>query len=111
MYKDELVYTDFYTAVFELENTSETVMYYDVWLTNDVESLLPKERLYKGKEVLGGSSYKTIRVPVMEIKPDNLEKFYVCVQERAKKEKLAVVGRACAKLRLYWPLRELQTLQ
>lgn len=111
MVKDDLVYTDFYMARFTLENTSDDVMYYDVWLTDNVETLLPGEGLYKGEEVLGGNSYKTMEVPVMGIIPDKLEKFYVCVQERVGDGKLAVVGRTCAKLRLYWPLVELQQLE
>lgn len=111
MYKDELVYTDLYMARFELENTGRDVMYYDVWVTKDVDTLLPEEGLYKGNEVLGGESYKQITVPVMDIKPNKLEKVYVCVQEKSGDGKLAVVGRTCAKLRLYWPLQELRTLE
>ncbi|ANO57515.1 hypothetical protein [Vibrio phage vB_VhaS-tm] len=110
MYKDELIYTDFYMAHFELENTAKDVMYYDVWLTSDMETLLPEEGRYKGREVLGGNSYKTIQVPIVNIKPDNLEKFYVCMQEKAENGTLAIVGRTCAKLRLYWPLAELRKL-
>lgn len=114
MYKQELVYRDLYKAVFQLENTSPRVVYYDVWVTLEPSLPPPKDWMYglfKGEEVLGGNSYKQMTVPVFNIKPDKLETYFVCVQERPEKEKLSVVGKACAKLELYWPLAELRKLQ
>lgn len=107
---DELVYTDFYLAHFSLFNTSHDVVTYDVWVSSN-DRLKPEEGLYKGEEVLGGEGNKVITVPIYEIPADTLEVYYVCVQERPLKSQLSVVGKVCAKVRVYWPRSELQTLQ
>lgn len=111
MYKDELVYNSFYTAVFRLDNTSTGVMYYDVWVGADVNKLEPEDGLYVMGTVLGGKDYKNIFVPMPWIEENKLEVYYVCIQEKPLLEGFSAVGRVCAKLRLYWPLAELQTLQ
>lgn len=112
MYFNELAYSDFYMAIMKIENNSEDVRYYDAWVTKDPYSSVPREdSQYAWSEVLGGNEYKTISVPILDINPDQLEVRYVCVQERPNYGKLEVVGRACSKLRLYWPRSELLKLQ
>lgn len=114
MYRDELVYRDLYRANFQLENESDNVMYYAVWTTKDPYADPPKDwmyGMYNGEEVLGANSYKMISVPIFNIKADQLETYFVCVQEKPQNAKIVVAGKACAKLRLYWPLSQLQKLQ
>lgn len=111
MIKDELVYSDLYLATHKLSNTSQNLMYYDVWVTKGEKSYDSGDAIYKSSEVLGGNSYKSITVPIMDVAPDKLGVYYLCVQEKPEKGKLLVVGRVCAKLRLYWPLAELRKLQ
>ncbi|CAL9983077.1 hypothetical protein VPHD81_0031 [Vibrio phage D81] len=112
MYFNELAYSDFYMARMEIENNSESARYYDVWVTIDPYASVPEEgSQYTWSEVLGSNEYKTISVPILNINPDQLEVRYVCVQERPNYGKLEVVGRACSKLRLYWPRSELLKLQ
>lgn len=108
---DEIVYNDFYTATFNLRNTSDKVMYYDV-IVYDKE--IDGDILYKTEEVLGGKDYKNISAHISGIDPDVLETYRVCVIEKPKSEggKLwGVVGRVCSKLRVYWPQARLQQLQ
>lgn len=111
MIKDELAYSDLYLTTHKLSNTSNKLMYYDIRVTKGEKSYDDGDAIYQGSEVLGGDSYKSITVPIMDIAPDKLGVYYLCVQERPEKGKLLVVGRACAKLRLYWPLAELRKLQ
>lgn len=110
MKQDEILYKGNGYANFQLENTSNNVMFYDVWVSRDPSSLEPAVGLYKGEEVLGGDSYRQISVPIWGVKPNQLEVYYVCVQERPSGSEIAVVGRVCAKLRYYWPQAELQQL-
>lgn len=107
---DSLVYQDLHIARFLLENTSDTVMYYDVWVSTQ-EDLSPTNGLYLGEEVLGGGDYRAVTVPIDYIEADKLGVYYVCVQERAESKGIGAVGRACAKLRLYWPRAELRKLR
>lgn len=104
---DRMVYQDFYQVPLKLENTNKDVTYYDVTLH---KAGWNGKILYKSEEVLGGEGYKTIKVPISKIKPDKMNKFYVCAQERGKEGQWGVVGRVCAKVRLYWPLAELKLL-
>lgn len=105
MHYDKLVYTNYHTASFKVENTLKESVEYDITVTREG---LEGERVYRGRLELGGSEYRTIGVPIMDIEPDKLSMFYVCVQEKPGSEKWTVVGRTCAKLRLYWPLLELR---
>lgn len=108
MYKDELVYRDLYMAKFKLENNSTEIQYYDVYVAkNSPEG----EKIYEYEDVLGGEGYKSLNVPIHSVKPDELQKYYVCVTEKPKEgQKWGVVGRACAKVRLYWPQSQLRRL-
>lgn len=108
---EELVFTDFYVANFRLENTTSGLMYYDVWMTPDTDHIEPEDGYYALGTVLGGKDFKSIRVPVTGIEKDKLKELYVCVQEKPSNAELSVVGRTCAKLRLYWPASELRKLQ
>ncbi|AFB83935.1 hypothetical protein F404_gp078 [Vibrio phage pVp-1] len=108
MYFDELVYQDMYIAKFRLDNTDVDLRYFDVTVHEDS---LDGNVVYSNTEVLGGESYKSLRAPIYNLKPDKLQKFYVCVTEKPKEgQKWGVVGRACAKVRLYWPQSQLQQL-
>jgi hypothetical protein len=109
MRKDELVYQDFYQANYTLKNRKNEFMSYNVWVSREPKNYTPSSILYKGEHVLGAESSKVVRVPISKIKPDVLEIYYICIQEKPKDNQFAVVARACAKLRLYWPLRELQS--
>lgn len=108
MYSDELVYQDLYIAKFRLDNTDTGIMYYDV----EIHKNSPEgEVVYKTDDVLGGEGYKSLKAPIYNIKPNELEKYYVCVTEKPKEgQKWGVVGRVCAKVRLYWPRSQLQQL-
>lgn len=108
---DKLVYNNLYIANFELRNTDEKFRTYDVWISRDLNTLEKEKSAYSQKEVLGGKSYKKLSVPIYQIKPDELEVYYICVQERPLNKGIGVVGRVCAKLRLYWPQSELLKLQ
>lgn len=105
---DELVYQDMYMAKFRLDNTDVDLRYYDVYIRkNSPEG----EIVYSSEDVLGGENYKSLNAPIYNIKPDTLQKFYVCVTEKPKEgEEWGVVGRVCAKVRLYWPQSQLQKL-
>lgn len=108
MYIDDLVYQDMYIAKFRLDNTDVDLRYYDASIHKDS---LDGEVVYKSDDVLGGEGYKSLRVPVYNLEPDKLQKFYVCVTEKPKEgQKWGVVGRACAKVRLYWPQLQLRQL-
>lgn len=102
-----MVYQDFYQVPLKLENTNKDVTSYDVTLH---KASWDGKIIYKAEEVLGGEGYKTIKVPISNIKPNKLTKLYVCVQEKGKEGQWGVVGRVCAKVRLYWPLAELKQL-
>lgn len=109
MYVDDLVYQDMYIAKFKLENTDSEVTYFKTSLfENSIEGKL----LYESSEVLGGDSYKTVKIPIYEIAPNKLQKYYACITEEPKGgEGWGVVGRACAKLRLYWPQEQLKQME
>lgn len=109
MYKDDLVYQDMYIANFKLENTDVDFRSFIV----NVREKSPEGKILSTQEnVLGGEGYKTIKVPIYGLKANELHKYYVCVTEKPKGgERWGVVGRVCAKVRLYWPLSELQRLE
>ncbi|AUG85330.1 hypothetical protein FDJ20_gp172 [Vibrio phage Thalassa] len=108
MYKDDLVYQDLYMAKFKLENNGADLQEYDVSLHKESPE---GEILYTSEDVLGGDGYKSLSVPIYDIKPDKLQKYYICVTEKPKEnQKWGVVGRACAKVRLYWPQSQLRQL-
>lgn len=111
MRQDEISYKSNVYAYFQLENTSNNVMFFDIWISTNPDTLEPAMDLYKGEEVLGGNSYKQISVPIKDIKPNKLEVFYVCVQEKPSGSEIVIAGRVCAKLRYYWPQAELQLLR
>lgn len=114
MRQDEVILSSSYKASFNVRNTANSVIYYDYWLTKNPENSRPKEtsEFYTGGElVLAGYADKTISVRIFNIKPDKLQVYYLCVQERPTQGTIAVVAKVCGKLRLYWPQSELRKLQ
>lgn len=108
---DSIVYGSSHITNLSITNTNVNVAFYDVWVSKNVETLEPEGGLYQGETVIGSDVTISFSVPIFNIKPDDLEVYYVCVQERPDKSEMSVVGRVCAKLRLYWPASELRTLQ
>lgn len=109
MYKDDLVYQDMYIANLKLENTDVDLRKFTIKVRSDS----PEGKIISTQEdILGGEGYKTIKVPIYNIKANKLHKYYICVTEQPKEgDAWGVVGRVCAKVRLYWPLSELQHLE
>jgi len=101
MYSDNMVYSDFEEAIFKVSNESDATAFYDIWVTNGKNR---DKKIYESEMVVAQNNYSMFTVPI-RIKPDQLEVFFVCVQERPSKASMqsGVIARICAKLRFYWP--------
>ena len=101
MYSDNMVYSDFEEAIFKVSNESDATAFYDIWVTNGESR---HRKIYESEMVVAQNNYSMFTVPI-RIKPDQLEVFFVCVQERPSKASMqsGVIARICAKLRFYWP--------
>lgn len=109
---DEIVFSHFYKATFTVRNTSNHVVSIDYWVTTEPEKAKPKDvngYSLVGEVSLAGYEHKIIFARISNIKPDKLQVYYLCAQEKPSNQNIAVVGKACAKLRLYWPQSELLT--
>lgn len=98
MLYDDIATHDHFNAVFSVYNGAVNYQEY----TYQVDLYEIEDNVSSGEFGVAGESAHTLQIPIVDIKPDELTVYRVCVQEKPNL-KSQVSLRMCARLRLYWP--------
>lgn len=103
MLLDEIVGYSHAIPVFSVTNHQQEPQSYDV----TVDHIGGNDGIYSSSIFVAGGAKHSMQIPIVEIPPDQLMVYRVCVKEsegsKVQKSGHAVSLRACARLRVYWP--------